>query len=200
MKNIRILLIVILCYLIQIACSTSKNNSINQGEITSEERCIINTFLRQELDKDLYRLQKDSIILIEEAISKKQVVEDYDSMMAGTKHSLLDSLQKTRIADEIANERQYLWRETDFTNFTILVRSKETMRIFINDASYLDEPGKYIFQLSLPIMLDENHAILSFFSGRSEIGISSLTSGVVLMVKNKKGKWEITQHLGSRYS
>ncbi len=200
MRNIVFMFILACICISQVACSTSNNKSIDRKELSKEEKDVINALLTQELSSLPYKLKdKDSIIIITNAISKMQVIEDYISMMSLTHNSILDSIQIAKIRRSLANEKSYHWKISDFPYFNKILKSRDELAADINSGSYVNSPSKYIFHLSLPYFIEEQQALVNFISGSSATGFSLITSGLVLMEKNGENNWTVKKNLGSKY-
>lgn len=186
--------------LLQNSCSTSQSKIKYVEEQKSKERKIINAFLEFELASKPYKIhEKDSIIIISNALSKKQVIEDYEAILPNYKNSIFGSIQIRKIKMSLENEVLYNWKKEDFKNSKIILKSREDFRKLVNNEEYLNSPRKIVFHLSTPYFINKKEILLSYISGSSELGFNLINSNVILMIENNDGKWIIEKYLGSRY-
>ncbi|WP_417943063.1 hypothetical protein [Flavobacterium sp. RS13.1] len=192
------------------SCSAQKNNTkIDPIEIPVEsslnkvENDIVNDFLAAELKKDRYINYKDfEITIIEEALKKIKAVESYSysyneriAMNKNNKVSkmesiyFLDSLQIKKMELELKDEPIYHWKISDFTKTKVKLLKTEELRKIINSGSYTNPPYRLIIQLSRPLIIDTDKALISFDIGNSQFGYGGINHFTAL-VKKVNNKWE----------
>lgn len=199
MKKYFLITLVVFC-LIQFSCTFSQIKLKETYRLNNVEKKIINDFLEFELTSELYKYQKkESVIIIRDAISKKQVIEDYEAILINYKNSVFDSIQIGELKKHLENEPLYYWKKTDFNNIKTDLKSRDDFKKFINNEEYLYSHGKSVFYLSIPYFITKNKVLLSYISGNSELGFNLINSSIVMMVKNNDGKWILTEYLGSKY-
>lgn len=205
MDNRVIKMVKLFCFLISYfllqSCSSTKNNQkySNNTNLSNSEKNIINIFLEKELTNKVYTYYRnDSIILIGEALSKKQVIEDYASISNYSEHSFFDTIQISNLKKTLENEPIYYWKKTDFNNKKISLQTPESYENFIKNEEYLKSPNKLFFYLSTPFFIDKKRALITFISGSSLSGFNLINSAIVLLEENENGLWK-TKYLGSRY-
>lgn len=181
------------------SCSSQKVTS--QFDITNTEKDIINNFLKFELASDAYKYRRNSkVVIIKNAIPKKQVLDDYLSIIRNFKESLIDTLQAVKMRKEFENETQYYWKSSDFRIKNLLTQSIESFEKSIKKEEYLNLPPRIIIHLSVPLIINDKEALVGFMSGGGDLGYTSINSGLILMVRNNENKWVFEQFLGSKYS
>ena len=181
------------------SCSTSVRTK-KKIELSNNKKEIINNFLEHELASQVYKYRiNNSVIVIETPSTKKQALKDYLSLTRNFKQSLIDSLQAVKIDKEFENEPQYYWKKNDFKIKNLQTQSLEDFRKTIKNEEYFNLPQRIIFHLSVPLMLNDKEALVSFMSGSGDTGYSSINSGIVLMSKNNENKWVFKRFLGAVY-
>lgn len=208
MKNI----LYVLFYALFFSCSAQKKNNLNEKyttpisierKLTSTESKIINDFIDVELNKERYKNYKDAeIIIIEEALNKRQSVETYIysnnewiSMNKVNRREdienqyFLDSLLIKKLKIELEKEELYHWKVPDFRNIKVSLLKYEELRTIINTAAYSKFSSRMVIYLSKPLILNENNAFISFEAGDGQLGFHSINHFTVLMRKIDN-KWE----------
>jgi hypothetical protein len=194
-KNILFILLIIFSF----SCSTSVRTK-KKIELNNNEKEIINNFLEHELASQVYKYRiNNSVIVIETPINKKQVLQDYLSMIRNYNDSFIDSIQAVQIKKQLEKEKVYNWKKSDFTIKNLQTQSLEDFRKTIKNEDYFNLPQRIIFHLSVPLILNDKQALVSFMSGSGDTGYSSINSGIVLMSKNNENKWVFKLFLGSIY-
>lgn len=194
-KNVLYILIITLTF----SCSFSIKTK-NKFELSKDEKEIINNFLENELASATYRYRvNNNIVVIEKTISKKQVLHDYLSLLRNYKESLIDSVQVIKMNYELEKEPQYYWKTSDFIIEKLQTQSLEDFKKTIKTEEYFNLPQRIIFHLSVPLIINDKEAIVSFMSGSGDTGFTSINSGIILMTKNKDEKWIFKRFLGSVY-
>lgn len=194
-KNVLFIIIVILSF----SCSSSIRTK-KIFELNKTEREVINVFMEHELASDTYKYRtNNTIVVIESAIPKKQVLNDYLSFIRNYKESLIDSLQAVKMKNEFEKEQQYYWCQHDFKIKNLQTQSRENFEKTIKTEKYFHLPKRIIFHLSVPIIINDNEALISFISGEGDLGYTLINSGTILITKNNKNQWAFSQFLGSRH-
>jgi hypothetical protein len=192
-KKVLFVLFIILTF----SCSSSIRTK-EKLELSKNEKEIINNFLENELASGAYRYRvNNNIIVIEKTISKKQVLNDYLSLLRNYKESQIDSVQVIKMNNELEKEPQYYWKNSDFIIENLQTQSLEDLKRTIKTEEYFNLPQRIIFHLSVPLIINDKEAIVSFMSGSGDTGFTSINSGIVLMTKNKDEKWIFKRFLGS---
>ena len=174
---------------------------LSHDGLSDDEKEIINSFLEYEFASNAYKFRKnDNIIVIEKSISKSKVVDDYLSVTKDYKESYMDSSQIRRIKKVVEKDTLYNWKLADFKNDKLQIQSFENFRKTLKNEEYLHLPKRLIFHLSVPILIDDENALISFMAGSGDSGFTSINSGIVLMTKNNKNEWVFKRFLGSIYS
>lgn len=195
-KNVLLILVVILTF----SCSSSIKTK-EKLDLSKNEKEIINNFLENELASGAYRYRiNNNIVVIETTIPKKQVLSDYLSLLINYNKSLIDSIQAVKMTKELEKEPQYYWKISDFIIKNLQTQSRENFRKTIKTEEYFNLPNRIIFNLSVPLLINEKEALVSFMSGSGDTGFTSINSGIVLMTKNNQNKWVFKCFLGSPYS
>ena len=195
-KNVLLILVIILTF----SCSSSIKTK-EKLELSKNEKEIINNFLENELSSAAYRYRiNNNIVVIETTIPKKQVLSAYLSLLINYKKSLIDSIQAVKMTKELEKEPQYYWKNSDFIIKNLQTQSNEDFRKTIKTEEYFNLPNRIIFHLSVPLLINEKEALVSFMSGSGDTGFTSINSGIVLMIKNNENKWVFKCFLGSPYS
>jgi hypothetical protein len=180
-----------------IFCNCSSLNS-DKSNLNNTEINLLNEFLKQELNRNIYSISPyDSIIIIKDATPKKQIIEDYESF--GIKKKLFDSLTFLKIKKELNNETIYYFKPSDFKDKRIILKTKQEFRTSIKNHEFLKKSKELVFYLSTPFFIDKNTALITVVSGNGQLGFNLIDSGVILMKKNKQNKWIAEKNLGSRY-
>jgi hypothetical protein len=195
-KNVLFILVIILTF----SCSSSIKTK-EKLELRKTEKEIINNFLKNELASEAYRYRiNNNIVVIETTIPKKQVLNDYLSLLINYKKSLIDSIQAVKMNKELEKEPKYYWKNSDFIIKNLQTQSSEDFRKTIKTEEYFNLPKRIIFHLSFPLLINDKEALVSFMSGSGDTGFTSINSGIVLMTKNNENKWVFKCFLGSPYS
>lgn len=210
MKNV----FYIIYFALLLSCSTQKNittpnTTSNSNSITTTltdiERSIINTFIDIEIKKERYIRYKDyEIVIVEEALKKTQAIDSYSfssnewtfthntDKKRDTKNWYpLNSLEVKKIKKELAQEKTYHWKTTDFENIKVSLLKYEELIKSIRKSDYLK--NKIIIYLSRPLIIDKKNALVSFEVGNGDLGFSGINHFTVLMRK-VKNNWEQSYH------
>jgi hypothetical protein len=180
------------------SCNSQKVTS--QFDLTNIEKEIINNFLENELASSPYRYRtNNNIVVIETAIPKKQVLNDYLSFLINYKKSLIDSIHAVKMNEELEKEPQYYWKNSDFIIKNLRTQSLEDFRKTIKNEEYFNLPKRIIVHLSVPLLINEKEALVGFMSGSGDTGFTSINSGIILMTKNNENKWVFKCFFGSVY-
>lgn len=188
------------CFLFLCFATKTKNiQKSNANNLSDDERDVVNILLETELSDKIYKYHtNDSVIIIKEALTKKQVIEDYATFLNYFEHSFFDSIQIANLKKSLEKEPLYYWKKTDFDNKRIGLQTREDLEKSIKNEDYLNSPDRLIFYLSTPFFIDKNKALVTFISGSGLLGFNLINSAVVLLEKNADGKWK-TKYLGSKY-
>jgi hypothetical protein len=190
----------ILVIILTFSCSSSKRIK-EKLELSKNEKEIINNFLENELASEAYRYRiNNKIVVIETTIPKKQVLSDYLSLIINYKKSLIDSIHAVKMNRELEKEPKYYWKSSDFRIKNLQTQSSEDFRKTIKTEEYFNLPNRIIFHLSVPLLINDKEALISFMSGSGDTGFTSINSGIVLMTKNNENEWVFKCFLGSPYS
>lgn len=190
----------ILVIILTFSCSSSIRTK-EKLELSKDEKEIINNFLENELASEAYKYRiNNNIVVIETTIPKKQVLSDYLSLLINYKKSLIDSIQVVKMNKELEKEPKYYWKSSDFIIKNLQTQSREDFRKTIKTEEYFNLPNRIIFHLSVPLLINDKEALVSFMSGSGDTGFTSINSGIVLMTKNNENKWVFKCFLGSPYS
>lgn len=195
-KNLLLIQIIVFAF----SCASSVRTNVKM-ELSKNEKEIINNFLEHELASGVYKYRiNNTIVAIETPIAQKQVLQDYLSMLRNYKESLIDSIQAVKMRKELEKEHEYYWKKYDFIIKNLQTQSLEDFKKTIKTEEYFNLPNRIIFHLSVPLMINEKEALVSFMSGSGDTGFTTINSGIVLMTKNNENKWVFKCFLGSIYS
>jgi hypothetical protein len=213
MKKIFFLFLIV----IFISC-TSKRNTTTSKEIqflkqlkaiddtlTTEESNIVNDFLNIEFATETLKYYYSlEIILIEEAgngienlVAYEYAYKDFHS--DGNKATaevnerlgwILDTIQIKDLKNKYIDKKQYHWKSSDIKNIKVNIMKKETFRNIIRSNEYIKLPEKIVIYITKPLMIDNNSALISFRSGSSRLGFTTISNYTALM-KKTKGKWQL---------
>jgi hypothetical protein len=213
MKKIIFLLLIV----IFISCTSKKNTTTDKeiqllkqlkpidDTLTIEESNIVNDFLNRELASETLKYYYNlEIILIEEAGNgiENLVVYEYaykDFHSDGNKVTaevnerlgwILDTIQIKNLKNKYIDKKQYHWKSSDIKNFKVNIMKKETFRNIIRSSEYIKLPEKIVIYITKPLMIDNNSALISFRSGSSRLGFTTINNYTALMKKVNK-KWLI---------
>ena len=203
-----ITIVLLSCKLQKQATQDSKNSpsfSI-ENNLTEVESSIINDFINVELKGDLYKNYRElQYIIIEESfkknksidylysekewlpISKKLTKKEVDKIF------FLDSLQTQKIKLELKNEEEYHWKVSDFKNIKVNLLKREELRKMIQTITLFNDSARLVFYLSKPLIIDRDHAFLSYEIDKCSYICTNLTRFTVLM-KMENGKWVKDQY------
>lgn len=198
--------------LIILSCSVNKNINLlfenesiilKRGDLTNEERNIMNDFLNLELKKEKYKNYRDyPICILNEGSNRPSPLIIYKycydernlKIRSSTnKDWILDEYQINNIKDTI-NKNKYIWRKTDFKNLNVSFVNYNELNDAINKNNYLKYSKKLIIKLSIPLIINKNNALIAFSSKDGWFGYSTIDRFVTLLKKNKDGNWEIDSY------
>jgi hypothetical protein len=180
----------------------SKNSSSFsiENNLTEVESSIINDFMDVELKDDLYKNYRElQYIIIEESFKKKKSIEAYLysekewlpiskklTRKEVEKVFFLDSLQTQKIKLELKNEEEYHWKVSDFKNIKVNLLKREELRKMIQTNTLFNDSARLVFYLLKPLIIDRNHAFLSYEIDKCNYICINMTHFTVLM-KMEKG-------------
>jgi hypothetical protein len=213
MKKIFFLLLIV----VLISCTSQKTTAIYEelqllkqlksidDTLTIEESNIVNDFLNIEFASETLKYYYSlEIILIEEAgngienlIAYEYAYNDFhsDEKKATAEVNerlgwILDTIQIKDLKNKYSNKKQYHWKSSDIKNLKVNIMNKETFSNIIRSSEYIKLPEKIVIYITKPLMIDNNNALVSFRSGSSRLGFTTISNYTALMKKVNK-KWEI---------
>ncbi len=174
-------------------------------KISPLEKQIINDFLETELQKQKYIPYRDRTCVIEEALSELSPLIFYEASyqwkdrpvrISTNEEWLLNLKQVEQLKAVYANRQKYQWTSFDFSGFDPIMIEPA---LFDN----IKKGPKTIFyksmiiRLSRPLIVDENHAFVSYVCVGNLVSFQYLENCAVLL-KRHNGKWLIDSvyHMG----
>ncbi len=167
-----------------------------ENNLTEVESSIINDFMDVELKESLYKYYKDfEIVVIEEAFKKTKPLSVYEfnlkykeSWGEGITYWILDSVQIKKIKLELEKEDINHWKVSDFKNIKVSLLKHEELRKMLQTNTLFNDSARLVFYLSKPLIIDRNHALLSYEVDKCNYICTNMTHFTVLM-KMENGKW-----------
>jgi len=173
--------------------------------LTAEERNIANDFLNLELASERYENYHNlEIIVIEEAGNGIENLDVYeyaynkfhsDGYQSTTKVKerlgwILDTIQIKDLKNKFRAKKQYHWKSSDIKNINVNVMKKEVFTNSIRSGEYITLPERLIIYITKPLLIDNTTAFITFRTGSSRLGFTTINNYTALMNK-VNGKWLI---------
>jgi hypothetical protein len=201
-------IIIILLFLI--SCSTTKKLATTDDKVvverlSVEEINVVNDFLDTELASDVYKNYKNlEVCLIENAGNgiENITVYEYDFkdwhsyVLDATPEDnerlgwILDTIQIKDLKSRYVSIKEYSWKSSDIKNFKVSIMKQEAFENILRSGEYAYLPERLILRISKPLIIDEKQAFITFRSGGSRLGFSTINNYTALM-KKVNNKWII---------
>ena len=185
----------ILLFLPFFSCNIILHKEIKRSfiiKLSETEKTIVNDFLTSELKKDNYKRYADfQINVIAESIKQSKPISDYafnyqhkKSWGVAVNEWIIDSVGLNKLKLQKQFDSVYLWKSTDFYSVDVKILKTEAFNQIIKKGAFgLNETKYLIIALSRPVIIDSNHALLSFDIGNGQSGNAAITHFTVLMKK-----------------
>jgi hypothetical protein len=173
--------------------------------LTIEQSNIVNDFLDVELASERYKNDLNrEIIVIEEAGNGIENLDVYEYAYKrfheyGAKPTtevkerlgwILDTIQIKDLKNKYGDKKQYHWKSSDIKNFKATIMTKEVFTNSIRSGEYITLPERLIIYITKPLLIDSTTAFITFRTGSSRLGFTTINNYTALMNK-VNGKWLI---------
>ena len=160
---------------------------------------IINDFIREEFKKERYQDYKSEQIFVREEASPLYSLEVYEFAYQYKESPNiwpLDSARIQKLKNQLQKTASNSWRTSKPESLDYKVISIGDFKGFINPkkysvSDYNDPASKLVIQLSQPILLDKNHALLYYEAVTIYLLPAPLYRYAVLL-KKVEGNWIAT--------
>ena len=213
MKNLILIISIIIC-----TSCISKKRELQEKEskplvqlkvapdtLTTEENNVVNDFLDVELASETYKNDLNrEIIVIKEAGNGIENLEVYEYAYKrfhenGAKPTtevkerlgwILDTIQIKDLKNKFRDKKQYHWKSSDIKNINVNIMKKEVFTNSIRSGEYITLPERLIIYITKPLLIDSTTAFITFRTGSSRLGFTTINNYTALMNK-VNGKWLI---------
>ncbi len=160
----------------------------------SVENKIVSDIVHEQLASERYaHLKKLDIYLVETADNGKEALATYEyshNYSQGINDSIwpYNSMQIKKLREELKNEKINPWTRTDIKNVKYSLTTWDNVIDNVRSKKYLNSPNTLIIRVSRPLFIDSRSALISFHSGTTEMGFSTIDRFTVLVTK-RGNKW-----------
>ncbi len=153
------------------------------------EKKIVSDIVHDQLASERYaHLKMLDIYLIETADNGYEALATYEysrNYSPGINDSIwpYNSRQIKKLREGLKDKKNKPWTKSDIKNLTYSLTTWDTVIDNVRSKEYLNNPNTLIVRISRPVFIDSRNAVISFHSGTTEMGFTTIDRFTVLITK-----------------
>lgn len=177
----KLLIITFLCFALYSCSSVAIDNDI------------VSNIIEDQLAMESYsHLKSLDILLIEDADNGYQALKAYEFAYTYGNYKdttkILDEAQQKGLRERLIDKKVVPWSKSEIKNIEYKLITWDTIKKNIRTERFLNNPNKLVISIGRPLFIDADNALVSFHSGTTEMGFTTVDRFTVLVTK-KGNKW-----------